>query len=55
MKPHGICKGYTLVRLVAVAVDPIHEAAESFYRKYGFIKIPGKGKTFIAMDTIRTA
>jgi predicted GNAT family N-acyltransferase len=41
--------------ILSVVVDPIDEAAESFYSKYGFIKIPSNGKMFIAMDTIRKA
>ncbi|MCC5928186.1 MAG: GNAT family N-acetyltransferase [Cyclobacteriaceae bacterium] len=37
----------------AVAVDPIDEAAERFYRKFDFIKLPGSEKMFIAMNTLK--
>ena len=33
----------------AVVVDPIDEAAEAFYKKYGFISLPDSGKMFIPM------
>lgn len=36
----------------AVVVDPIDEMAESFYEKYGFIKLPDSGKMFLPMKTI---
>lgn len=36
----------------AVVVDPIDQNAESFYIKYGFIKIPDSGKMFLPMKTI---
>jgi GNAT superfamily N-acetyltransferase len=36
----------------AVVVDPIDEAAEAFYTKYGFIKLPDSGKMFLPMKTI---
>jgi hypothetical protein len=37
---------------MAVIVDPIDEEAINFYRKYGFILLPGSGKMFISMETI---
>ncbi len=37
----------------AVVVDPLDTAAETFYEKYGFIKLPDSGKMFIAMQTIK--
>jgi ribosomal protein S18 acetylase RimI-like enzyme len=42
------------VASMAVIVDPIDEAAVSFYNKYGFILLPDSGRMFIAMDTITT-
>ena len=36
----------------AVIVDPLDEEAESFYAKYGFIKLPDSGKMFLPMKII---
>jgi GNAT superfamily N-acetyltransferase len=36
----------------AVIVDPLDKDAENFYRKYGFITLPGSGKMFLSMKTI---
>lgn len=36
----------------AVVVDPIDKAAETFYAKYDFIKLPDSGKMFIALKTL---
>jgi len=36
----------------AVVVDPIDQNAESFYIKYGFIKLTDSGKMFLPMKTI---
>lgn len=36
----------------AVIVDPLDSEAESFYYKYGFIKLPDSGKMFLTMKTI---
>lgn len=36
----------------AVVVDPLDEDAESFYARYGFIKLPDSGKMFLPMSTI---
>ena len=36
----------------AVIVDPIDQSAESFYNKYGFIKLHDSGKMFLAMKTV---
>lgn len=36
----------------AVIVDPIDKEAESFYDKYGFIKLPDSQKMFLPMKTI---
>jgi len=37
----------------AVVVDPLDEEAESFYAKFGFIKLPESQRMFIAMQTIK--
>lgn len=37
---------------IAVVVDPIDQNADSFYIKYGFIKLPDSGKMFLPMKTI---
>ena len=37
---------------MAIVVDPIDDAATSFYLKYGFIQLPGSGRMFIAMNTV---
>ena len=37
----------------AVIVDPLDKEAESFYEKYGFIKLPDSGKMFLTMKTIK--
>jgi predicted GNAT family N-acyltransferase len=37
---------------MAVVVDPINEAAEKFYRKYGFFRLPDSGKMFMPMSII---
>lgn len=36
----------------AVVTDPIDSAAEKFYHKYGFIKLPDSKKMFIPMKTL---
>ncbi|MCK5521155.1 MAG: GNAT family N-acetyltransferase [Candidatus Marinimicrobia bacterium] len=38
----------------AVIVDPLDKEAQYFYKKYGFILLPGSGKMFLAMTTIKT-
>jgi GNAT superfamily N-acetyltransferase len=38
----------------AVIVDPLDDEAESFYLKYGFIKLFDSGKMFLPMKTIET-
>jgi hypothetical protein len=38
---------------LAVVVDPIDSKAEDFYYKYGFILIPGTGRMFIPIKTIK--
>lgn len=38
---------------LAVVVDPIDSNAKMFYSKYGFILIPGTGKMFIPIKTIK--
>ena len=35
-----------------VIVDPIDKSAESFYGKYGFIKLPDSGKMMVAMSLV---
>ena len=37
---------------IAVVVDPIDEAAQNFYLRYGFIDLPDSGKMFLSMKTI---
>ena len=37
----------------AVVVDPLDREAETFYEKFGFIKLPDSGKMFIAMRTLK--
>jgi GNAT superfamily N-acetyltransferase len=37
----------------AIIVDPLDDAAEQFYAKYGFVKLPDSGKMFLAMKTVR--
>lgn len=36
----------------ALIVDPLDNEAESFYSRYGFIKLPDSGKMFLAMKTV---
>jgi len=43
----------TAIGSIAVVVVPIDAEAESFYAKYGFIKLPDSGKMFLPMDTIK--
>lgn len=38
----------------AVIVDPLDNDAESFYKKYGFTKLPDSGKMFLPMLTIKS-
>ena len=38
----------------AVIVDPLDNDAESFYIKYGFIKLPDSGRMFLPMLTIKS-
>jgi hypothetical protein len=38
---------------LGVIVDPIDAEAESFYRKYDFIKLEESGKMFIASQTLQ--
>lgn len=40
---------------LAVMVDPIDKRAESFYARYGFIKLPDSGRMFIHTKTIRAS
>lgn len=37
---------------IAVVVDPIDEAAQNFYLRYGFTNLPDSGKMFLSMKTI---
>jgi len=37
---------------IAVVVDPLDADAESFYSKYGFIKLPDSGEMFLSMNKI---
>lgn len=38
---------------LAIIVDPIDESAETFYKKYGFIRLNDTSRMFIPMQTIR--
>lgn len=38
----------------AVVVDPLDEDAEDFYKRFGFILLPGSKKMFLAMLTIES-
>ena len=38
---------------MAVIVDPINDDATRFYQNYGFVLLPGSGKMFIPMKTIK--
>lgn len=38
----------------AVVVDPIDQSAVEFYSKYGFILLPGSGKMFLPMKTVKS-
>ena len=40
---------------LAVIVDLIDEKAVSFYAAYGFVKLPGNGKMFITIKTIKNS
>ena len=42
----------TSIGAFAVIVDPLDNNAETFYEKYGFIKLPDSGKMFLPMKTI---
>jgi len=39
--------------ILALIVDPLDQKAADFYKKYGFITLPGTGKMFISIETIR--
>jgi predicted GNAT family N-acyltransferase len=39
----------------AVVVDPIDKSAEDFYQKYGFTKLPDRGRMFMTMEKIESA
>lgn len=43
------------VGILAMVVEPIDNAAEKFYAEYGFILLPGTGKMFITIKTLRTS
>lgn len=43
----------TSIGSMAVVVDPLDNAAISFYQKFGFILLPDSGKMFISMKTIK--
>jgi len=38
---------------VAVIVDPLDKEAEKYFSHFGFIKLPGSGKMFLDMKTIK--
>lgn len=42
-----------VIASLAVIVDPLDEAARSFYSRYEFISLPGSGKMFLPMVTIK--
>lgn len=38
---------------VAVIVDPLDDDAEKYYAHFGFVKLPGSGKMFLDMNTVK--
>jgi predicted GNAT family N-acyltransferase len=52
----ALFRSYTLscqsIGAMAVVVDPIHEFAIRFYKKYGFEQLPDSGKMFLPMKVI---
>jgi len=38
---------------LSIIVDPIDEKAQMFYKRYGFILLPGSKKMFIALKTVK--
>jgi len=48
------CETSKSIGSFAVIVDPLDNDAESFYGKYGFIKLPDSGKMFLTMMTIKS-
>lgn len=40
------------VASMAVVTDPLHTNAASFYKKYGFIQLPGTKRLFLPMKTV---
>lgn len=44
----------TAVGSIAVIVDPIDKEAKRFYAQYGFVPLPGSGKMFLPMFTIKS-
>lgn len=40
------------VASMAVVTDPLHSHAASFYKKYGFIQLPGTKRLFLPMKTV---
>ncbi len=38
---------------MAIAVDPINDEAENFYKQYGFINLPDRGRMFLPMGTVK--
>ncbi|KAA0993517.1 GNAT family N-acetyltransferase [Dyadobacter aurulentus] len=42
-----------VVASMAVIVDPLDDAAKSFYNKHDFIDLPGSGRMFLPMATIK--
>lgn len=50
-------RAYTIseqVGSVAVIVDALNRKAEAFYKQYGFIKLPDRGRLFLPMKSIKT-
>ncbi len=48
-------RSYEISKIIgsfAVVTDPIDYAAEEFYKKYGFIKLPDSGKMFLTTKLI---
>lgn len=39
---------------IAVIVDALNDKAEAFYKQYGFIKLPDRGRLFLPMKSIKT-
>lgn len=46
-------KNSEAIASLAVVVDPLDDAARNFYQKHNFINLPGSGRMFLPMATIK--